>query len=311
MNCRDSGPVAVIDCGTNSTRLLIAHSTGSEVVRETRITRLGQGVDQAGLLAPEAIARTLVTLRDYRMTMRQVRARRGRMVATSAVRDARNGSEFLRGAAAVVGLEPELLSGEEEGRLAFEGAIADLDNIDGDDVVVDIGGGSTELVVRRDGALGVVSLDIGSVRLTERCLLADPPNENEITNAVITIRRQLKNAESSLPALASPRTGSRMIGLAGTVTTVAALVLGLVEYRRDAVHHATLPFDAVANWSAVLLSESAGQRTRRLAIPQGRADVIAGGALILREVMSWLGMPQCITSEADLLDGLVRSVVTG
>lgn len=302
------GSVAAIDCGTNSTRLLIADAAGNTLVREMRITRLGQGVDDGASLAPDAVERTLAVLRGYRDTMDGTGVARGRMVATSAVRDAENASDFLTAAAEIVGFPAELLSGEDEGLVAFAGAAAELPPIEADDVMVDIGGGSTELVVRREGNLSVVSLDMGCVRLTERCLITDPPRPAEVAHAEKTVRRHLNVARDLIPALADLPPDSRLVGLAGTVSTLAALVLGLREYRRDQVHHAILPFESVTWWATTLLAEPSTVRALRPAIVPGREDVIAGGALILREVMSVLKMDGVIVSEADILDGLIRSM---
>lgn len=310
MNGDRDVPVAAIDCGTNATRLLIARRLGKDVIRETRITRLGQGVDRDGLLAVEAMQRTLDALRDYRRKIDKLGVVRGRMVATSAVRDAANGADFLAAAADVVGFAAELLSGEEEGQLAYAGATAALAPIEGDDVVVDIGGGSTELIIRRDGFLSAVSLDMGSVRLTERHLAGDPPTKLEIEAATTTVRRNLDAAVAAAPGLVALAPGRRLVGLAGTVTTLAVLALGIRGYDRVRVHHAVLPFEAITQWCASLLAEPAKARGARPGVPRGREDVIAGGALILREVMDRFELPNCLVSETDVLDGLVLSVIS-
>ncbi|HLN16990.1 MAG TPA: exopolyphosphatase, partial [Acidimicrobiales bacterium] len=226
------GPVAALDCGTNSTRLLVADGRGRELRRLMRITRLGDGVDATGKLATEAIDRTLEVLTAYREVMDELGVRRARLVATSAVRDAVNGEEFLAAATAVVGVPAELLNGVAEGRLAYAGATADLEPGPGDDVVVDIGGGSTELVVASVSGLGAVSLALGCVRLTQRYLTGDPPTSLELLATEEAIRSELARAERELPALTTLRPGSRLLGLAGTVSTLAAMDQGLPTYDR-------------------------------------------------------------------------------
>jgi exopolyphosphatase/guanosine-5'-triphosphate,3'-diphosphate pyrophosphatase len=300
--------MAAIDCGTNSTRLLIVDAAGHTVVREMRITRLGQGVDAHHMLAPDAVARTLGVLRHYRALMDGAQVRKMRMVATSAVRDATNGNEFLEAAASVIGTEAELIDGHVEGRLAYTGATLDLSLGDGDVVVVDIGGGSTELVTERDGEIHSFSMELGCVRLSERYLLHDPPSESELSAIVNAIREELHRAIRALPILEDLRAGSQLIGLAGTVSTLAALDMGLQKYERDQVHHAVLTEDSVAHWCETLAAEGISDRARHLGMLDGRQDVIVGGALVLREVMSVLGLATCLVSEADILDGLIQSI---
>jgi exopolyphosphatase/guanosine-5'-triphosphate,3'-diphosphate pyrophosphatase len=302
------GPVAALDCGTNSTRLLIADATGATVDRQMQVTRLGEGVDATHRLTPAAIDRTLAVLAGYRKAMDAWAVTGARLVATSAVRDATNGEVFLAAASEIVGVPAELLSGEEEGRLAYAGATADLDAADGDDVVVDIGGGSTELVVQRAGQVGAVSMALGCVRLTERYLRHDPPTADEVADAVAAIARALVDAESVVPALCSLRPGSRLLGLAGTVSTLAMLDQGLATFDRDRVHHFRLDRDAVRRWCDQLAAEPAEARRRRAGMTAGREDVIVGGALVLREVMERFGFGDCIVSESDILDGLVMSL---
>lgn len=302
--------MAAIDCGTNSTRLLIAEPSGRALVRRMTITRLGQGVDRTQRLAPDAIDRTIDALRGYRRDMDQHRVAGGRQVATSAVRDAVNGHELLTRATETTGLPTELLSGREEGTLSFAGAVADLREVPSVSVVVDIGGGSTELSVgHRPSDVAVVSLDVGCVRLTERHFEHDPPLPDELEQARQDIRQHLVRAGEEVPALGSLPPGTQMIGLAGTVTTLAALDLGLDHHDRDRIHHHWLSLDAVEHWCEVLGSEGVAARRDRPAVASGREDVIHGGALILAELMAWLGLPGCLVSEADILDGLVRSVL--
>jgi len=273
-----------------------------------RITRLGDGVDATGKLATEAIDRTLEVLTAYREVMDELGVRRARLVATSAVRDAVNGEEFLAAATAVVGVPAELLNGVAEGRLAYAGATADLEPGPGDDVVVDIGGGSTELVVASVSGLGAVSLALGCVRLTQRYLTGDPPTSLELLATEEAIRSELARAERELPALTTLRPGSRLLGLAGTVSTLAAMDQGLPTYDRDRLHHYPLTLEAVRRWCATLAAESAVARAERVGMIEGREDVILGGALVLRAFMERFGFEVCLHSESDILDGLVATL---
>ena len=272
-----------------------------------RITRLGQGVDAVHKLDPTAVDRTLAVLSEFRGVMEDLAVRRARMAATSAVRDATNGQEFLAAATATVGFPAELLSGQEEGRLAYAGATADLPAVLGDDVVVDIGGGSTELVLQRGGQVQAVSMDIGCVRLTERTLRSDPPTADEIADAIAVVNAELDRAVRTVPALSDLRPGSRLIGLAGTVSTLAALEQGLVAYDRNRIHHFELNRDAVERWCGLLAGERAADRLCRPGMLAGREDVIVGGALVLRRVMERFAFGRCLVSESDILDGLALS----
>ena len=285
---------------------MIVERDGSTLSRLMRITRLGEGVDATHLLAPTALERTMSVLAEYRIAMDEAGVTAARLVATSAVRDARNGDRFLRDAAGVVGVRAELLDGQAEGVLACRGATADLPAVEGDDVVVDIGGGSTELAVRHDGTVRAVSLDVGCVRLTERFLHHDPPTVDELGAAVEHVRSSLRHAQDGLPQVAPE---SRLVGLAGSVTTLAALELGLDGYDPARTHHAVLTRHALDHWYEILVAEPASARARRPAVAAGREDVIAAGALVLREVMASFGFEQCIVSETDILDGLAMSLL--
>jgi exopolyphosphatase / guanosine-5'-triphosphate,3'-diphosphate pyrophosphatase len=300
--------VAAIDCGTNSTRLLIVGPGGEPIVRQMRITRLGQGVDATRRLDPAAIARTVDVLAAYRKEMDAHEVRAARMAATSAVRDAENGRAFLDAAERTVGVPAELLTGAEEGRLAYAGATADLPGVPGDVVVVDIGGGSTELIVDSGAGLGVVSLDLGCVRLTERSFAHDPPLPGELGDARALIAAQLDRAEAEVPALRSLAPGSRLIGLAGTVSTLAMLEHGVADYDRNKVHHVELRLETVDRWVETLASEPAARRAERPGMVPGRDDVIVGGALVLQAVMGRFGFDRCLVSESDILDGLAASI---
>ena len=300
--------LAAVDCGTNSTRLLIVDSTGRAKARDMRITRLGQGVDRLHRLQPEAVERTLAVLRDYRSDMDAAHVQRARLVATSAVRDASDGKRFLQAASDIIGWEAELLSGDEEGRLSFVGATHGLSEGQGATVVLDIGGGSTELVVKPRDAVRSLSMDIGCVRLTERFLHGDPPQPGEVTAAMKAIEAELDRAIRAIPELDGLDRDDRLIGLAGTVSTLALLELGLERYDRDRIHHARLTRAAVDRWCRVLGAETVAQRARRAGLPEGRRDVIFGGALVLQRVMERLRQEECLVSESDILDGLVLSL---
>ncbi len=304
----NGGTLAALDCGTNSTRLLVVAADGRVLDRQMQVTRLGEGVDATHQLAPDAVQRTISVLSEYREVMEALGVTRARLVATSAVRDASNGEDFLALAGKTTGVVAELLSGEEEGRLAHAGATADLPPAAGDDVVVDIGGGSTELVVEHDGTLGAVSLDLGCVRLTERYLRTDPPTPDELARAVASIGVELDRAVTRQPVLGALRPGSRLIGLAGTVSTLTMLHQQLAVYDRARVHHAVLAARDVAHWCEVLASEPSAARAERPGMTPGREDVIVGGAIVLREVMAHFGFASCLVSESDILDGLVASL---
>lgn len=304
----DPTPLAAVDCGTNSTRLLIVDRTGGAKVRDMRITRLGQGVDRSHRLQPEAVERTLDVLRDYRSKMDSEHVERARLVATSAVRDASDGPRFLQAASDIIGWDAELLSGDEEGRLSYAGATQGLPDDQGTTVVVDIGGGSTEMVVNRRDGIRSLSMDIGCVRLTERFLHGEPPPPDEVRAALAAIDAELDRATRVIPELDGPDREIRMIGLAGSVSTLALLELGLERYDRDRIHHARLTRAAVTRWCRVLGAETVEQRARRAGLPEGRQDVIFGGALILERVMERLQQEECLVSESDILDGLVLSL---
>ena len=301
-----SGPVvAAIDCGTNSTRLLV--TDGSRAVeRLMRITRLGEGVDGTGRLSPDAIARTVSVLREFRSAMDRDGVQAVRMSATSAVRDASNREQFMAAAEDVVGIRPEVLSGMEEGRLAFAGATAELDPSNGPFLVVDIGGGSTELVVGRDEPVGVESMDVGCVRITEKFLHHDPPRPEELSDALMEVRDQLEDAVRAVPEL---NDAQQMIGLAGTVTTVAAVELGLTEYDRDRIHHFWLTRAAAEDVFRTLATESRASRLGNPGLEEARADVIVGGCVVLVAVLRYFDLSGCLVSESDILDGLASTLL--
>jgi exopolyphosphatase / guanosine-5'-triphosphate,3'-diphosphate pyrophosphatase len=288
--------VAAIDIGTNSTRLLV----GNE--RRAVITRLGRGVDSTGRLDDHAVGKTIDVLRDYAAVIRDAGASHVRAVATSAARDAANREVFFTAAADVLGVRPEVLTGEEEGRLAFLGAISDLDPADGPFLVFDIGGGSTEFVVGNERADQVLSVDTGSVRLTEQWLHSDPPTAEELSMAVSVVRAHLEDVTREMPA---SRSAACLVGVAGTVTTIAAVELG--EYDRDRVHHFRLSRNAAEDVFRTLATEPLADRRANPGLEADRADVIVGGCCILVAIMRHFEVDSILVSETDLLDGIVHA----
>jgi len=303
---------AAIDIGTNSTRLLVAEverADGPLVTLDRRmtITRLGRGVEASRRLAPDAIARTVDALAEYRAAIdaigdvTQVRA-----TATSAARDAGNRDEFFTAAHDALGVTPELLSGQEEARLSFLGATTGLADVaPAPYLVVDIGGGSTEFVVGTDEPDGLVSVDIGCVRITETWLHGDPPTPEELSQAVHVVREHLADVRREVPAVTTAKT---LVGLAGTVSSFAMIEQGLATYDRDRVHHFRLTKAAAEDVFRTLATEAADDRRHNPGLEPGRVDVIVGGAIILVTVLRTLGFDELLTSESDILDGLVRDM---
>lgn len=308
--------VAAIDCGTNSIRLLVADvdpATGrfAELDRRMRIVRLGQGVDRTGRLAPEALERTFDACREYAAVIKELGAERIRFVATSASRDAENSAEFVRGVLEILGVEPEVVTGDQEAQLSFDGATKELvgsDHLEKPYLVVDIGGGSTEFVVGDDRVRAARSVDIGCVRMTERHLVqdgvvVDPPTPDRIAAIRADVGAALDHAEETVP-LSSAAT---LVGLAGTVTTIAAIALGLEEYDSEAIHHSRVSLGQVREITARLLASTHEERAAIPAMHPGRVDVIASGALVLLAVMERSGAGEVVVSEHDILDGIAWS----
>ena len=296
--------VAAIDCGTNSLRLLVAdvgERALTDVVRRMEIVRLGQGVDKTGRLAPEALDRMTVVLRDYAAVIKRTGASQVRMVATSATRDAENAAEFVGRVEDVLGVPPEVLTGDAEARLSFTGATAEL-NEAGPYLVTDIGGGSTEFVLGSPGGSGIqaISVDIGCVRLTERHLHGDPPADAEVAAAVADIDAALDVVAAAIP-VAQART---LIGLAGSVATVVGIAIGLVKYESERIHHASASAADVHAVTTSLLAQPSADRATIGIMHPGRADVIGGGALVLDEIMRRFGFAEVLASEHDILDGI-------
>jgi exopolyphosphatase/guanosine-5'-triphosphate,3'-diphosphate pyrophosphatase len=296
--------VAAIDCGTNTIRLLIG-ALPDVAVRESRIVRLGQAVDATGRLDDGALARTFAALDDYAATIRAHGASRVRLCATSAVRDASNGEVFVRGVEERLGVTPDILTGEEEAGLAFDGTVRNLTGPAPDPVlVVDIGGGSTELVLGSAGrAERAHSMDIGSVRLHERHLAGDPPTAEQVAACVADIDRHLD--EAPVP-IAAART---VVGVAGTTLTVAAGVLDLPSYDRDRIDQSRLAVADVTAYVERLVAMTVAERRALPFMNPGRADVIGAGALILSRVLARADVPTLVASESDILDGIAWSLV--
>ena len=304
--------VAAIDCGTNSVRLLVADVGGmgvADVHREMRIVRLGQDVDATGRLAPDALERTRVALAGYAAIARRTGAQRVRMVATSATRDAANREDFFAMVRQTLGTDAEVITGDEEARLSFTGAVSDLDPADGPFLIVDVGGGSTEVVAGHwDGARADVtaarSVNVGCVRITERHLRCDPPTPDEVSAAEQFAVQTLQEALAEV-MVDKVRT---WVGVAGTVTTLSAIAQQLPAYDPGRTHLSRLSLEQVRGTAGYLLASTHQQRAANPVIHPGRVDVIAGGALIVRVLAEALhtraGISQLVVSEHDILDGI-------
>lgn len=308
--------VGAIDCGTNSIRLLIADvldGTLHELHREMRIVRLGQGVDATGEFASEAIARTRAALSDYAALLGEYRVAKVRMVATSAARDVTNREEFFAMTAdvlgaAVPGAVAEVITGQEEAALSFHGAVAELDCAQAPFLVVDLGGGSTELVLGSDDVVASFSADIGCVRLTERCLHSDPPTATEVAAAREVVRERLGEALREVP-VENART---WVGVAGTMTTLSALAQKMTTYDPRAIHLSRVGFAELLDVCDQLIAMTRAQRAALGPMHEGRVDVIAGGAIVVEELAYALGqragIGQLTVSEHDILDGIALSI---
>jgi len=309
--------VAAIDCGTNSIRLLVADvapdGSLTDLVRRMEVVRLGQGVDRTGELAPEALARTLEMTREYAATIAELGAERVRFVATSATRDARNRQEFVDGVREILGVEPEVVAGDEEAELSFAGATSVLGSAyDGPFVVVDLGGGSTEIVLGTTTPDAAHSMDVGCVRMTERHLNDDPPSREQEDGARADVRAALDKAQQTVD-LGQAVT---LVGLAGSVTTVTAHALGLPAYDRDKINGAVLPVEEVLAACDSLVHMTRDERAALGFMHPGRVDVIAAGALVWSEVVARVRdevaarggtLTSVVTSEHDILDGIALS----
>ncbi|MFC6984941.1 Ppx/GppA phosphatase family protein [Streptomyces cirratus] len=309
--------VAGIDCGTNSIRLLVADcdpATGDlvELDRRMIIVRLGQGVDRTGRLAPEALERTFAACREYAAVIKELGAERVRFVATSASRDAENRDEFVQGVLDILGVEPEVITGDQEAEFSFTGATKELTgrtDLERPFLVVDIGGGSTEFVVGSEHVEAARSVDVGCVRMTERHLVvdgvvSDPPTEAQVAAIRADVEAALDLASEAVP-LDRART---LVGLAGSVTTVAAIALGLPEYESSAIHHARIPYEEVREITERMLTSTHAEREAIAVMHPGRVDVIGAGALVLLAIMDRVGAREVVVSEHDILDGIAWSV---
>ncbi|BBZ48237.1 Ppx/GppA phosphatase family protein [Mycobacterium parmense] len=308
--------IAGIDCGTNSIRLLVAERSGAglrDVHRETRIVRLGQGVDATGEFAPEAIARTRAALSDYAEMLEWHGVERVRMVATSAARDVANREAFFAMTAEVLGAVlpgavAEVITGAEEAELSFRGAVAEMDPAAGPFVVVDLGGGSTEIVLGGAAVVASYSADIGCVRLTERCLHSDPPTAGEVAAARRVVRERLEAALGAVPV-----EGARTwVGVAGTMTTLSALAHNMTTYDSAAIHLSRVRGRELLAVCERLIAMSRAERAALPPMHEGRADVIGGGAIVVeelaRELRARAGIDELTVSEHDILDGIVLSI---
>ncbi len=294
---------AGIDCGTNSTRLIIGNGTDT-FEREMTITGLGRGVDATGRLSDEGIERVREALVRYREIMDGYEIAGLRMTATSAARDAENRDVFFDVSAAAVGVRPELISGEEEAELSFLGATAELDPADGPFLVFDIGGGSTEFAVGSSRMEGGISTDMGSVRFTEKYVEHDPPKPEELVACLSVAEAHLDDVAREVPMALGAR---QLVGLAGTVSTTAAVELGLAEYDRDRIHHFRLTREAIEDVYRTLVTESREDRRFNPGLEEGRVDTIVGGMCILVRIARYFGADDVLVSESDILDGLILS----
>jgi exopolyphosphatase/guanosine-5'-triphosphate,3'-diphosphate pyrophosphatase len=298
-----SSNVAAVDIGTNSVRLLITDDAGRELERSMRITRLGQGVDVSGELNPEAMARTVAVLETFGARIASLGAERVRAVATSAARDAKNSQLFFDAAARALGSRPEIASGEEEARLSFRGATQELSPNDGPFLVVDIGGGSTEFVLGATEPEALISVQLGCVRMTERYLTSDPPALPELDACFAEVSRELGRVRNVVDV----GRARRVIGLAGTVTALSALKLGLEHYDASRTHHSVLTRGDVEASFERLRVANVGARRKLLAEP-ARAEVIVGGAAVLLAILREFAIDELLVSEHDILDGLTAAL---
>ena len=313
----ETDTVAAIDCGTNSIRLLIAERVDGrlrDLHREMRIVRLGEGVDATGRFSAEALARTEAALADYAVLLGEHSVRKLRMVATSATRDAANRDEFFAMTASILGAVvpgsiAEVITGSEEAELSFNGAVGELDSAAAPFVVVDLGGGSTEVVLGDSaGVQASYSADIGCVRMTERCLHSDPPTAAEVAEARRVVRERLAEALRVVPV----EQAKTWVGVAGTFTTIAALTQGMDTYDSDAIHLSRIRFSDMLAVCDQLLGMTREQRAALGPMHEGRVDVIGGGAIVVQELAAALGeragIDELVVSEHDILDGIALSI---
>ncbi len=296
-------PVAAIDIGTNSTNLLIADAQGNDIVREVHVTGLGRGVVQNNTLNEEAIARTVARLQQYAVLIKQHEVGSVRVTATEACRRATNASVFLDQAEAVLGTRPLIIAGSEEGRLAYSGALSHLPAHEGITLVIDIGGGSTEIMIGEKALQHAVSFPVGTVVLTESYLRHDPPRPEELTNAIGFVTDFMDDLIRDHPEVLN---ATRVVGVAGSIVTIAAVEIGLQEFDATALHGARMTRENVEEVFRTLATETLADRKFNPGLPADRADVIVGGCCVLVGVMRKLRVSEIMVSVNNLLDGLVR-----
>lgn len=294
---------AGIDCGTNSTRLIIGDGT-TTFEREMTITGLGRGVDATGRLSNDGIERVRGALQRYRAIMDRYELAGVRMTATSAARDASNRDLFFDVSEQTVGVRPELISGVEEAELSFLGATAELDPADGPFLVFDIGGGSTEFAIGSARMEGGFSTDMGSVRFSEKYIESDPPLPEELLACLSVAEAHIDDVVREVPMVLSAR---QLVGLAGTVSTAAAVEIGLAEYDREQVHHFRLTREAIEDVYRTLVTEARADRIHNPGLEEGRLDTIVGGMCILARIVRYFDAQDVLVSESDILDGLILS----
>lgn len=300
--------VAVIDCGTNSTRLLVVDDRGVTLAREMTITRLGQGVATTGRLHDDALARVYGCLARYRTIMDDHGVHSGTLVATSAARDAVNGPQFLLECERLTGLTTQLLSGTQEARASYIGATADLPDDPRPAMIIDIGGGSTELATIQNGLIIAHSMQLGCVRVSEAHLAAGVLTDEGRANASQMIDAEINRLFATEPRFLDVVGNVRLVGLAGTIATLAQLDVGVTEYDRNLVHHHLLTHGVVRHWIDVLGVETPAERLRRPGMVAGREDVLVGGLLVLDAVMSRFAVTEVLSSECDILDGVAAQL---
>ena len=300
--------VAVIDCGTNSIRLLIAEISGSnfkEVIRTMEIVRLGQGVDENKAFHPDAIARTLTAVKSFKEIINKNKVDKIRFCATSATRDAMNRNLFIDGVRDILNVQVEVIPGEEEAALSFTGATYQLEQGSGPFLVVDIGGGSTEFVYGDKKVISAKSVNIGCVRMSERHLLSQPPAMDQIARAIVDIDIAITQAAVSVPI----NSAKSLIAVAGTATTVAAAALNLSKYDRDLIHLSKISAGKVHKVAQMFQSMSKSEISALPYMHEGRVDVITAGSLVLSRVMAATGAVEFVASESDILDGMAFSLI--
>ena len=303
-NTQSGETIAAIDLGSHSSRLLVERD-GETLVRLVELTKLSEGMKETGQIQPAAFERVRVALVEYRRVMDEHGVVRARVAATAAARDAKNGADFVAMVTEVTGYEPEIFSGDAEAEMTFLGATAELDPADGPFLVIDIGGRSTEFAYGHETFEAGISLEMGSVRLSEEYLESDPPRPEELSACVTVAGAWLEDVDRELPQAHSAKT---VIGVAGTISTAVAVEIGLPEYDRDEIHGFELTKEACEDVFRTLATENRDDRAHNPGLPAGRVDTIVGGMSILVKIMRHFDLDHLVASESDILDGLVRSI---